>query len=181
MSILGLRSWNFALAAAGAAALIVEGLVRAKSGLLPGDYVLAIVASAPLAWATRAPLAALLGVGFGGILCDAAFDAGWAASGMVTIALYAVALSGDRQRSLVVGTLTAMVVIAGIILIDAAVDLQAVALRVPLVFLSLAIGDTIRSRRALAVAAQEQADRDARESEQAHRRRIADERPSDRS
>ena len=176
MSSLGLRSWNVALAAAAAVALVLEGLVRAKGGLSPAAYVLAIAASAPLVWATRAPLAALLGVGFGGILCDAAFDAGWAASGMVIVALYIVALLGGRQRSLVVGTLTAMVVIAGILLIDGTVDLQAVGLRVPLVFLSLAIGDTIRTRRALAAAARERAERDVREREERHRRRIADER-----
>jgi signal transduction histidine kinase len=95
---------------------------------------------------------------------------------MVIAALYTLALSGDRQRSLVVGTLTAIVVIAGILLIDGTVDLQAVGLRVPLVFLSLAIGDTIRSRRALAAAARERAERDAREREEEHQRRIADER-----
>jgi signal transduction histidine kinase len=176
MSRLGLRSWNVALAAAAAVALILEGLVRANGGLSPAAYVLAIAASAPLAWGTRAPLATLVGVGLGGILCDAAFDAAWAASAMVIAALYTVALLGGRQRSLLVGALTAMVVIAGILLIDGTVNLQAVALRVPLVFLSLAIGDTIRSRRALAAAARERAERDAREREEVHRRRIADER-----
>jgi signal transduction histidine kinase len=95
---------------------------------------------------------------------------------MVIIALYTVALSGGRQRSLVVGTLTAMVAIAGILLIDGTVGLQAVAIRLPLVFLSLAIGDTIRVRRALRSAARERAERDAHEREEEHRRRIADER-----
>ena len=122
------------------------------------------------------PLAALFGVGFGGILCDAAFDAGWAASGIVIVSLYTVALSGSRQRSLVVGALTAMVVIAAILLIDGSVDLPGVAMRVPLVLLSLALGDTIRSRPALRGAARERAERAAREREEEHRRRIADER-----
>jgi hypothetical protein len=66
MSSLGLRSSNVALAAAAAVALVLEGLVRAKGGLSPAAYALAIAASAPLAWATRAPLAALLGVGSAG-------------------------------------------------------------------------------------------------------------------
>ena len=83
MSMPRVRSWNVALAAAGAVALIVEGQVRAKGGLSPGDYVLAVAAAVPLAWGTRAPLLALAGVAAGAILCDAAFDAGWAASGMV--------------------------------------------------------------------------------------------------
>jgi hypothetical protein len=55
MSNLGLRTWNVALAAAAAAALIIERQVRATSGLLAGDCVLAVAAAVPLAWATRAP------------------------------------------------------------------------------------------------------------------------------
>jgi signal transduction histidine kinase len=172
----GLRTWNIVIAAAAAAVLMIEGNVRATGGMAPGDYLLAVTAAVPLVWTTRLPLAALLLVGFGGLLCDAAFDAGRTASGMVIIALYNVALSGGRQRSLAVGTLTAIVAIAGILLIDGTVDLQAVAIRVPLVFLSMAVGDTIRSRRALRASAFERAERDAHEREAEHRRRIADER-----
>jgi hypothetical protein len=82
MSMPRVRLWNVVLAAAGAVALIVEGEVRAKGGLSPGDNVLAVAAAAPLAWGTRAPLLALAGVAAGAILCDAAFDAGWAATGL---------------------------------------------------------------------------------------------------
>ena len=83
MSMPRVRSWNVALAAAGAVALIVEGQVRAKGGLSPGDYVLAVAAAAPLAWGTRVPLVALAGVAAGAILCDAAFDAGWSATACI--------------------------------------------------------------------------------------------------
>jgi signal transduction histidine kinase len=176
MSISRLRSWSVVLAAAGAAALIIEGQVRAKSGLSAGDYVLAIAAAVPLVWGTRAPLPALAGVAAGAILCDAAFDAGWTASGLVAIQLFTVALLGDRHRSLIVGALTAVVVIVAILLIDDSVSLTPLATRVPLVFATLALGDTVRSRQALRAAARERAEREAYEREEEGRRRAVQER-----
>ena len=164
------------LAAAGAAALIVEGRMRATGGLSPVAYLLALVATAPLVWRTRAPLAALVGVEAGALLYVVAFHASWAATGMVIVQLYTVALRGDRQRSLVVGAITAIGVVVAIVLIDGSVDLRGIALRVPLVFLSLAFGDWIRTRRALREAAGERAEREAHEREEEGRRRVADER-----
>jgi signal transduction histidine kinase len=172
----GLRSWNVALAAVGAVALIVEGSLRAKGGLAPGAYVLAVLAAAPLAWRTRAPLAALVGVEAGALACVVAFDASWVATGVVVVELYTVALLGDRQRSLVVGAVTAIGVIIAIVLIEGRVELTGFATRVPLVFASLALGDTIRSRRSLREAARERAEREAHEREEESRRRVADER-----
>src|SRR5436305_4083440 len=168
--------WNIALAAIAAAALIVEGQLRATGGLSAGGYVLAFAAAAPLAWRTRAPLGALIGVELGAILCAAAFHATWAATGMVVVVLYTVALLGDRKRSLIVGSGTAILVIATIVLIDGALDLASVLRRVPLVFAALACGDWIRTRRALHVAAHEQADHAKREREEEARRRAAQER-----
>jgi signal transduction histidine kinase len=176
MSIARLRSWNLLLAATGAAALIIEGQVRAKGGLSPGDYVLAVAAAVPLAWGARAPLPALVGVAAGAILCDAAFDAGWSATAIVAVQLYTVALLGDRLRSLIVGALTAVVVIAAIVAIDGSVDFQSIGLRVPLVFAMLALGDTVRSRRALRAADREREEREGREREEEARRRQTEER-----
>jgi signal transduction histidine kinase len=170
------RSWDVALAVVGAAALIVEGHLRAKGGLSPGAYVLALAAAAPLAWRTRAPLTALVAVEAGAVLCVAGFHASWVATGLVIVELYTVALLGDRQRSLVVGALTAIGVVVAIVLIEGHVELTGFATRVPLVFASLALGDTIRSRRALRAAAREQALRDAHEREEEARRRAAAER-----
>ena len=176
MSVARLRSSNLLLAAAGAAALIIEGQVRARGGLSPSDYVLAVAAAVPLVWGTRAPLPALAGVAAGAILCDAAFDAGWSATAIVAVQLYTVALLGDRLRSLIVGALTAVVVIAAIVTIDGSVDVQSIGLRVPLVFATLAVGDTVRSRRALRAADREREEREAREREEEARRRQAEER-----
>lgn len=77
----------------GAVALIVEGRLRANGGLSPGAYVLALAAAAPLAWRTRTPLAALVGVEAGALLCAVAFDASWAATGMVIVELSLVAIN----------------------------------------------------------------------------------------
>jgi signal transduction histidine kinase len=170
------RPGNVLLAAAGAVALIVEGEVRAKSGLSPGDYVLAVAAAMPLAWGARAPLLALAGVGVGVILCDAAFDAGWTATALVAVQLFTVAFLGDRQRSLIVGAFTAIAVLAAIVSIDGTVDVGALALRVPLVFATLAFGDTVRSRKALRAAARERTEREAREHEEDGQRRATEER-----
>src|SRR5207302_6389786 len=106
----------------------------------------------------------------------AAFDAGWSATAIVAVQLYTVALLGDRLRSLIVGALTAIVVIAAIVAIDGSVDVQSIAIRVPLVFATLAVGDTVRSRRALRAAARERAEREALEREEEGRRRAAEER-----
>ena len=73
-------SWDVALAAAGAAALIVEGQLRSSSALSPGAYVLAIAAAAALMWRARSPLAALVGVETGAVACAAVFHASWSAS-----------------------------------------------------------------------------------------------------
>lgn len=171
-----LRSWNVAVAAAGAAALIIEGQLRATGGLPVGAYVLAVAAAVPLAWRTLAPIPALAGVEAGALACTLAFHAGSAAVGMVMVELYTIALLGDRRRSVVVGAVTAIGVIVVIVLIDGSFDLGGIALRVPLVFASLALGDTVRSRRALRAAARDQAEREAHEREQDARRRVADER-----
>jgi signal transduction histidine kinase len=176
MSIRSLRFWDVALPAAAAAALITEGLLRADGGLSPGDYLLALAAAAPLAWRTRAPLTALAGVAAGAIVCAAAFHASWSASALVAVQLYTVALLGHRQRSMVVGALTAIAAVAAIVFIDGSVELTGVGFRLLLVIVSLALGDTIRSRRALRAAARERAAREAREREQDAQRRVADER-----
>jgi signal transduction histidine kinase len=172
----GLVSWDVALAASAAVALIVEGHREANGGLGVGAWILAAAAATPLAWRTRAPLAALVAVEVGAVLGVLAFHASWAATGMVLVQLYTVALLGDRFRSLVVGAVTAVAVIVAIVLVSGSVELYEVAARVPLVFVALALGDTIRARRALRVAARERTLRQAREREEEGRRREADER-----
>jgi signal transduction histidine kinase len=169
-------SWDVALAAAAAAGLIVEGQLRSSGGLAPGNYVLAIAAAAPLAWRSRAPLAALIGVELGALICAAAFDTSWSATAIVLIGLSTVALLGNRSRSLALGAITATGAVLAVILIDGTVEPTGVALRLALVFAAVAVGDTIRSRKALRLAARERAEREEREREEAAQRRAAGDR-----
>ena len=171
-----LRFFDVGLAVVAAAAVITEGSLRANGGLSPGACVLAIAAAAPLAWRTRAPLAALVGVEAGAILCAAALNAGWSATAMVIVELYTVARLGSRQRSLVIGGVTGIGVVVVIVLIEGSPELTAIGLRLLLVFAALAVGDTIRSRQALSAAARERAAREAREREEENLRRAAEER-----
>jgi signal transduction histidine kinase len=165
---------NVAVGVVAAVALIIEAEVRAKGGLSAGAFPLAVLAAAPLAWRTRAPLAALVGVGVGAVAFVALFHAGLTATAMVAVELYTVALLGERRRSLVVGVVTTIVVIVAVLLISGTVT--DVLTRAPLVFASLAVGDTVRSRRALRAAADERAEREQREREGEGRRRVAEER-----
>jgi signal transduction histidine kinase len=176
MSPRRLLSWDVALIAGAAAGLIVEGQLRSSSGLSAADYLLAIAAAVPLAWSSRAPLASLIGVELGAVLCAAAFGASWSATAIVLVQLFTVALVGSRSRSLVVGAITAIGVVVAVVLIDGAVELTGALLRVALVFAAVAAGDTIRSRGALRIAARERAEREQHEREEAAKRRAAGER-----
>lgn len=176
LAVAELRPVDVTLAVIGTAAVLVEGLLRAPAGVSPAAYLLAVVAGAPLAIRTRAPLLALAGVEVGAVGCAVVLDATWTVVALVAIQLYTVALLGDRQRSLVIGAITAVAVMLTILLTEGSIDAQGLATRLPLVFLALAIGDTVRSRRELQAAAQERADRETREQEEEVRRHAAAER-----
>ena len=173
------RAWRYfdwALATAGAAALIVDALLRGSGSLPLVAYPLAVAAAVPLAFLRRAPLASLLGVEGGAIVCVAVFKPVEAAIALVVVALFTVALVGDRQRSLLVGGVTAVVLVATTLLVDGKIELGNAVSRLLLVFAALAVGDTIRSRRALRAATLRQAEREEREREEESRRRVANER-----
>jgi signal transduction histidine kinase len=171
------RSTDLALAGVGAVALVADSSTRSL-----GACVLAIAAASPLAWRTRAPLPALIAVAAGALACAAVLSAGWAATGVVLVELYTVALVGDRRRSLVVAALAAIVVVVAIILIDDQLEPTGAALRVVLVLAAVAAGETRRVRGALREAAREREEREEREREEQAalraaeaRRRIAQE------
>jgi signal transduction histidine kinase len=95
---------------------------------------------------------------------------------MVVVVLYTVATRGSRLRSLAVGAVTSVAVIVAIVLIEGGVELTGALVRVGLVFASLALGDMVRSRRELRVAARELAEREEREREEEASRRAVQER-----
>jgi signal transduction histidine kinase len=170
------RRLDVALALAGAAAMIVEGLVRTRHGLPIGAYPLAVLAATPLAFRRRAPLPALLAFEVGAIACVVVFRPTWTAVALGMVALFTVALEGDRQRSLVVGAVTAIGLIATIFVLDGGLEAAGATIRLLLVVAALAVGDTLRSRRALRAAASLERRREEYEREELSRQRVANER-----
>ena len=167
---------DVALAAAAAAALVVEGSMRVKGAISPAEGLLAVAAAAPLAWRRLAPVAALLAVEAGAVACVLAFRPVSSAVGMVVVALFTVAVLGDRRRSLALGAVTALALVGTTGLVDAFAEPPKIALRLALMVVALAVGDTVRTRRALRDAERERVRREAREREEEGLRREADER-----
>jgi signal transduction histidine kinase len=173
------RAWRYfdwALVIGGVAALIVDGLLRGDGSLPLVAYPLAVAAAVPLAFLRRAPLASLLGVEGGVIACVAVFKPVEAAIALLVVALFTVALVGDRHRSLLVGGVTAVVLVATTLVVGGKIELANAVIRLLLVFAAVAVGDTIRSRRALRAATLRQAEREERDREEESRRRVANER-----
>jgi signal transduction histidine kinase len=170
--------WDVLLAAVAAAALILDGSHRAGNVLPPGDWLLAVLACAPLAWRTRFPLAVLLAVMAGALVCIAVFEPNDVVVGPLLLALYSVAEHGRRRQSFVVGAFTAVVVVAVIMVFKSPGEALGPddALRLVLALGALVVGETMRTRRELAAAAVDRAQREAREREDESRRRVADER-----
>jgi signal transduction histidine kinase len=121
-------------------------------------------------------VAALLAVEAGAIGCVALFKPSWAAVALVTVALFTVAERGDRRRSLLVGAVTAVALMATILLEEGRLQATHVAVRLPVFVAALAVGDTVRSRRALQAAELAERRREEREREAQSLRRVADER-----
>jgi signal transduction histidine kinase len=173
-----LQAWDVLPAVAAAGALIVDGMNRRHGGALPpAGYVLALATGAPLVWRRRAPMAVLLAVFCGAIACLPVFHPYDTAAFVAMIALYTVAALGGRRRSLAVGAVTAVVLVVVIVLIQHREGVVGeIGLRLLLVLGALVVGDTVRSRRALAAATQQQQAHAAREREAESRRRVQAER-----
>jgi signal transduction histidine kinase len=93
------------------------------------------------------------------------------------LALYSVAALGDRRRSALVAAATAALLVVLIaIMSDDGDRLTSTGLRLALALGALVVGDTVRSRRALAAANRDRERRLAREREQDAHRRVVDER-----
>jgi signal transduction histidine kinase len=169
------RQRDLLLAIAGILAVLTEALIRA-AGVSDAAYLLVLLAAGPLAFRSAAPLVTLLACAIGSVLCAAVLHASWTVTAGVAIALYTVAVRGDRRRSLVVGVLTAVAVAAAVLAIDGGVDLGTLVTRVTLVFAFAGAGELVRSRQELGVARRERAERDVRDREEQLRSRAGAER-----
>jgi signal transduction histidine kinase len=167
--------WDALLALACGLALI-GGSIWSDGGFTPVGIPLAAIATAPLAWRRLAPIAVLLATAAGLLLFIVVVGGGEVASVIAMIALYTVAVLGDRRRSLIVGIGSALVLGAAISALDDSGSPAREALRLLLILSALVVGDTVRSRRALRIANAERDVQIAREREIEGERRIADER-----
>jgi signal transduction histidine kinase len=137
---------------------------------------LALLACAPLAWSSQAPLTALLGVAAGLVVCLAVFHPYDTAIFVAAIALYNVANFGDRRRSLLVGAGTAVFLVTVIVIIANDNIAQNAGIRLVLALGALVVGDTVRSRRELREANRERDLRIEHERRQESQHRVAEER-----
>jgi signal transduction histidine kinase len=166
-----------ALAAAAGTALVANGVnAHASAGRTALIVALSFLAAAPLAWRRQAPIATLLLVAAGLIACIAVFSPYWAAIAVAMIALYTVAVEGDRRRSLLVGVGTGVAIVVAIALFQATGNVPEGTTRLLLVLGALVVGDTVRSRRALRHADAERTIQREREREQAALLRLEEER-----
>jgi signal transduction histidine kinase len=144
------------------AALLIDPLASHQvKELTPLDAVLALVTAVPLALRRRYPLTVLITIVPLLLACLALFHPVHAAAGIVMVVVFTVGLYGHRARALLVGSLMAPVVAAGVLITSRHIGGDSAAETVAylaLVLGALAAGDAVRARQELVrVLAQEEA------------------------
>jgi signal transduction histidine kinase len=160
------------------ALLLAEGhWSHDAEGLSPAGVAAAVAISLPLLWRHRAPHTVLAFVVAGVFACMATLKPGWSVLLPSAVAIYTVALHGDRLRSLATaGCVVGVTVVVMAVFSDRGVLSTDAAVRLGFLLLALVVGDAVRSRQAVLQAALErEADRDRQRRDEADRR-IADER-----
>jgi signal transduction histidine kinase len=131
----------------------------------------------PLLWRNRAPQTVLALVVAGVVACLATLKPGLEVVLPTAVAIYTVALHGDRLRSLAMAACVVGVTVAIMAVFSTHGIFTAESLaKLGFMLLALVVGDAVRSRRAVRAAAQQREAELARRHEQEAERRIADER-----
>ena len=143
------------------AALLIDPVASHQvTALTPLAAALALVAAMPLVLRRRYPLGVLVTVVPLLLVCLAVFHPDHAAAGIVMVVVFTVGLYGHRARALVVGSLMAPVVAAGVLVTSHRLGSDSVSETVAylaLVLGALAAGDAVRARQELVrVLAQEE-------------------------
>jgi signal transduction histidine kinase len=160
------------------AAALAEGHWSPDSeGLSPLGVLAAVAIAAPLLWRHRAPKAVLALVVLGVFACMATLKPGWTVVAVSAVAVYSVALHGDRLRTLgTAGCILAVTVAVMTLFSDRGLLSYDALTRLGVLLIALVLGDAVRSRRTIELAA---AQREAERERRAHtesERRLADER-----
>jgi signal transduction histidine kinase len=160
------------------AAALAEGHWSHDSeGLSPLGVLAAIAIAVPLLWRHRAPKIVLALVVAGVFACMATLKPGWTVVAVSAVAIYSVALHGDRLRTLATAGCVLVVTVAVMALFSDRGLLSYDALtRLGVLLIALVLGDAVRGRRAVGLAAAErEAERERRARDESERR-LADER-----
>jgi signal transduction histidine kinase len=160
------------------AAALAEGQWSADAGGLSPQGVLAAIAIAvPLLWRHAAPQTVLALVVLGVFACMATLKPGWTVVAVSAVAIYSVALYGDRLRTLATaGCIIAVTVAVMALFSDRGLLSYDALTRLGILLIALTLGDAVRGRRAeRAAAAEREAERERRASDDADRR-LSDER-----
>jgi signal transduction histidine kinase len=160
------------------AAALAEGHWSSQSaGLSPLGVLAAVGIAVPLLWRHRAPKIVLALVVVGVFACMATLKPGWTVVAVSAVAIYSVALYGDRLRTLATAGCVLAVTVAVMTLFSDRGLLSYDALtRLGVLLIALVLGDAVRSRRTIELAA---AQREVERERRAHaesERRLADER-----
>ena len=146
------------------AALLIDPVVTHQvKELTPLAAALALVTAVPLVLRRRYPLGVLVTVVPLLLVCLAVFHPDRAAAGVVMLLVFTVGLYGRRSRSLVVGSLMAPVVVAGVLITSHRLGGDSVSEAVAylaLVLGALAAGDAVRARQELVRVLAEEAERE---------------------
>jgi signal transduction histidine kinase len=160
------------------AAAVAEGQWSADAeGLSPLGVAAAIGIALPLLWRHRAPKLVLALVVLGLFACMATLKPGWTVVAVSAVAIYSVALYGDRLRTLLTAGCVLVVTVSVMALFSDRGLLSYDALsRLGVLLFALAIGDAIRGRRVIELAAAEREAERSRHARDEADRRLADER-----
>jgi signal transduction histidine kinase len=160
------------------AAALAEGQWSADAeGLSPQGVLAAIAIAVPLLWRHAAPQTVLALVVLGVFACMATLKPGWTVVAVSAVAIYSVALYGDRLRTLATaGCIIAVTVAVMAVFSDRGLLSYDALTRLGILLIALILGDAVRGRRAeRAAAAEREADRERRARDDADRR-LSDER-----
>ncbi|HMI69675.1 MAG TPA: sensor histidine kinase [Solirubrobacteraceae bacterium] len=164
------------------AALVAAGLAEGhwshdSEGLSPLGVLAAIGIALPLLWRHRAPQIVLPLVVAGVFACMATLKPGWTVVAVSAVAIYSVARYTDRVRTLATaGCVIAVTVVVMALFSDRGLLSYDALSRLGVLLFALVLGDAVRSRRTVELAAAErEAERERRARDESERR-LADER-----
>jgi signal transduction histidine kinase len=160
------------------AAALAEGQWSSEAeGLSPAAVLASVLVTLPLLWRHRAPQTVLALVVAGVFACMSTSKPGWTVVAASAVAIYSVALHGDRARTLATaGCVIGVTAVVMALFSDHGVLSSDAIGRLGIMLMALVLGDAVRSRRAVMdAAAEREADLERRRRDEADRR-LSDER-----